>query len=128
MIKYQYIKEVVILSEFSDREKVNLKKQITQLNTNFNDIDFIKLFHKLNSLIKLGHFLSIESWLLELAITVPIAKGLLALIYLELQDWDKAMNLAGECKVRFAGTDIWSDIIQTAIWRQFKEPRDTLPT
>ena len=116
------------MTEISDRQKENLKTQIAHLNTNFNKVAFIKLFHKLNSFVKLGHFLAIESWLLELAKTLPIAKGLLSMIYLYLHDWDNAMNLAGECKELFPETEIWSDIMQSAIWRQFKEPRDTLPT
>ena len=110
-----------------DKDTDKLKKQIVEdLKLVNQTFDFEKLYQtylKCKTLIAKEPFFFIENWLKSLLQNdeLLIVNGLFALLYFDIDDFDKAKQFAHEASKSFPDTETWEKIIEASIWFDFSQ-------
>jgi len=109
-----------------DNELKAISEKIRALNENFSDNQYHMLVTYLISLFSHVLFADIESWLLDLYQKEkwPIINGILAFLYLWIDDLDNAREKANLARKAFPDTEVWSDIIRGTFRQEFEEQYD----
>lgn len=111
------------MSNKIDQMQTVLCQEIANLTVNFSEEDFVEVFSKIKALRFQSDFETVVSWLKELATesATKSANGLLASLYWEITDFERAKQYALRAQQDFPGTDLWSDIFRSAVWDNFCE-------
>jgi len=96
---------------------------LRELNNAFSDEGLISVFEVFKSLTYSASFLEVEAWLNQLMTReeLPIIHGILAMLYLGIDDFERAKEHALMADKKFPDTEIWLNIINSSIWLNFEE-------
>lgn len=94
-----------------------------QLEHDYSDPGLANVFEKANALIHLMFFSDLEAWLLDLAEKdgIKIAYGILALLYLQIDDLETAREASLIAWRYFPQTKMWGGISQGCVRMSLKE-------
>jgi hypothetical protein len=106
------------------------EKLIRELNENFSDDELNRAYEIFKSLTYSASFLEVEAWLKQLLVKekLPIINGILSMLYLGIDDLERAKEHALIVDKNFPDTEIWQNIVNSSIWQRFEEENEECNT
>ncbi len=107
---------MILLISLNDQKKNDLLLKIQKISTDFEYTELKSLLREFLILKESVIFSELEQWLKELIEKdLPLAHGILAVLYYSIGDYDNAAFEANSADYHFGKTEIWSNLFEHSI-------------